>query len=83
MDHQAIFGSEHKIEIGYQIRSKKQKYRGMFETQKSGNKTSSGKLISTLEHLQVPKWDKAGVRRSKHSLLATIGVMPEQSRKEK
>ena len=39
---------------------KKQKYRRMFETQKSGNKTSSGgeKLVSALEHLQVPKWDR-------------------------
>ena len=37
----------------------KQKYRGMFETQKSGKKTSSGKrLVSTLEHMQFQKWDR-------------------------
>ena len=32
-----------------------QKYRGMFETQKSGNKTSSGEIDLNLQHLQVPK----------------------------
>ena len=33
----------------------------MFETQKSGNKTSSGEIglnIYLIEHLQVPKWDR-------------------------
>ena len=34
-------------------RKQKQKYRGIFETQKSGDKTSSG------EHLQVQKCDRS------------------------
>ena len=41
----------------------KEKYRGMFETQKSGNKTSSGEIgldisFIYIEHMQVPKWDR-------------------------
>ena len=40
----------------YIIKSKKQKYRGMFESQKSGNKTSLGEIglnIRTLANPQV------------------------------
>ena len=33
----------------------KQKYRGMFETQKSGNKTSSGEIGLNIRTLESPK----------------------------
>ena len=36
-------------------RSKKQNYRGMFETQKSGNKTSSGEIGLNIRTLSSPK----------------------------
>ena len=35
----------------------KEKYRGMFEIQKSGDKKSSGEIGLDIEHMQVPKWD--------------------------
>ena len=35
--------------------SKKQKYRGMFETQKSGDKTSSGEIGLNIRTLASPK----------------------------
>ena len=36
-------------------KGKKQKYRGMFETQKSGNKTSSGEIGLNIRTLASPK----------------------------
>ena len=33
--------------------------------------TSSGKMVSTLEQMQVPNWTGPGVRRSKRPLLAS------------
>ena len=79
------------IKITYATKQK-QKYRGMFETQKSGNKTSSGDIgLNTRTLARGP-----GVRRSKRPLLACrtrckcsmetivigskIGVMPDQWR---
>ena len=37
------------------LSSKKQKYRGMFETQKSGNKASSGEIGLNIRTLASPK----------------------------
>ena len=36
----------------------KQKYRGMFETKKSGTRQVRERFASTLEHVQVQKWDR-------------------------
>ena len=36
----------------------KQKHRGMFESQKSGNKTSSGKIGVDIRTYASPKWDR-------------------------
>ena len=51
----------------------KQKYRGMFETQKSGNQTSSGEICHNFRKLDKhlsKSGTGAGVRRSKRPLLA-------------
>ena len=45
-------------ENSMKLRKTKQKYRGMFETQKSGNKTSSGEIGLDIENMQVPKSDR-------------------------
>ena len=52
------------------LSKQKQKYRGMFETQKSGNKTSSGDIGLNTKTLASPKVGQPGVRRSKRPLLA-------------
>ena len=36
----------------------KEKYRGMFETQSPETRQVQERLVSTLEHLQVQKWDR-------------------------
>ena len=36
----------------------KEKYRGMFEIQKSETRQVQERLVSTLEHMQVPKCDR-------------------------
>ena len=48
-------------------KTKKQKYQGMFETQKSGNKTSAGEIGLNIRTLA----REPGVRRSKRPLLAS------------
>ena len=40
-------------------KKKKQKYRGVFETQKSGNKTSSGEIGLNIRTLASPKMGKS------------------------
>ena len=44
---------------GFPFEAKKQKYRGMFETQKSGNKTSSGEIVLKIRTLASPKDGKS------------------------
>ena len=50
-----IWQSHVKSHFGDTKKSKKQKYRGMFETQKSGNNTSSGDIGLNLRTLASPK----------------------------
>ena len=49
--------------IEYNGKEQKQKYRGMFETQKSGNKTSSGEIGLNIRTLASPKVGQGQVSR--------------------
>ena len=49
----------------------KQKYRGMFKTQKSGNNTSSGEIGLNIRTPEVPKWDRT---RCPEELASSVGM---------
>ena len=54
-----------------QIKSKKE-YRELLETQTPDTTQVCEGLVPTLEHMQVPKWDRTSVRRRNRPLFGGV-----------
>ena len=64
-----IFTKKGEYNFALGLKERKQKYRGMFEFNSPETRQVQERLVSILEHLQVPKLTGPGVRRSKRPLL--------------